>query len=105
MINHQEFKIESKPELDFRIGEISPVELLAISSQVDLDNLQKTETLFTFALEHTEVKQGNSWFPVKTKDREVYCPIEFKEDFAALNEVLTYFIKEVIVKTFLKSSE
>ena len=104
MAKEKEFTINSRKE-NFRIPYISPVKLLAISTQVDLEKFQQTETLYTFALENTEVQMGEKWFPVKTKDKEVYMPLGIDEDLIALNEICMFFITEVIYKAFQKSSE
>lgn len=104
MFELQEFKIESRQE-QFRIAKISPIDLLAISTQIDFDNFKATKTLIQFAIENIEVKIGEKWLPVKTKDKEIYWPKDIVNDFMALNELFTYMMTEVIVKVFQKSSE
>lgn len=99
-----EFNITSRDE-QFRVGKISPVDLLAISTQIDFEKLQQTKSLIEFCLECTEVKLGDHWAPVKVKGREVYCPVGIEEDIFALNEIFTFIMSEVIVKAFTKSSE
>ena len=101
----REFTIESLPSLQFRTAAISPVDLLAITTQIDFDKYQQTKMLYTFALEHIEVKQGEKWFPVKLPGQEVYTPTSLGENLVALNEIITYFLNEVVAKTFTKSSE
>lgn len=100
-----EFKIESLPDVQFRVSKISPIDLLAITTQIDFNNFVQTKSLYTFALEHTEVKQGEKWFPVKIANQEVYTPTTIEENLVALNEIITYFLNEVVTKTFMKSSE
>ena len=100
-----EFKIESRPELEFRTARISPVELLAITTQMDLDKFVQTKALFEFTLEHIEVKVGEKWFPVKIPGQEVYMPTDIEDDLVSLNEILAWFLNEVVAKTFMKSSE
>lgn len=104
-MNTIEFTIESKKELTFRVVKLSPVDLLALQLQTDLDNFDQTRLLFRFALEHTEVKIGEKWFPVKTSGKEVYMPMGIEEDFTALNEICVWFLNNVIAKVFPKSSE
>lgn len=104
MAENNTFTIKSRNET-FRIGYVSPVSMLAISTQVDLDNFKKTETLFTFALEHIEVQMGEEWNPVKTPDKEVYMPFGIQTDFTSLDELCTYFLTEVIQPAFQNSSE
>lgn len=101
----KEFTIDSMPELQFRVAKISPVDLLAITTQMNFDKFQQTKALYTFALEHVEVKQGEKWFPVKVPNQEVYMPTSLEDDLVALNEVIAYFLNEVVAKTFTKSSE
>ena len=100
-----EFKIESLPDLELRFNKLSPVDLLAITTQIDFEKFGQTKELFGFALEHTEVKQGEKWFPVKYPGKEVYTPTSIEENLLALNQIVTYFLDEVIAKTFMKSSE
>ena len=104
MTQNQEFKIESRNE-QFRVAYVSPVELLAISTQVDLEKYEQTKVLYNFALEHIEVSMGDKWFPVKTPNKEVYMPMGIDNDFVALNDLCMYFVSEVIYKAFQKSSE
>lgn len=101
----KEFKIESKPKTEFRIAKISPVDLLAIATQINFDKFEQTQTVFKFALESIEAKVGEAWLPVKYKDRDVYSPSGIEDEFIPLNELVTYFMVEVIGKTFQKSSE
>ena len=42
---HKEFTIKEMPDMTFRIAEISPIELLSISPQINFDNFQMTKTL------------------------------------------------------------
>lgn len=99
-----EFLIEGRQE-QFRTAPISPVDLLALQMQTDLENFEQTKILFNFALEHTQVKMGESWKPVKTPGREIYMPLGIEEDFKALNNICIWFLDNVISKVFQKSSE
>lgn len=100
----QEFTIESRKE-QFRVAQISPIDLLALQMQTDLDNFEQSKILFKFALEHIEVKMGETWKPVKTQNREVYMPIGIENDYQALNELCVWFLNNVVAKVFQKSSE
>ena len=99
-----EFKISTRNNV-FRIAKLSPVDLLAISTQIDFSNLKMTKTLITFCLENIEVKIGEAWLPVKVKDKEIYQPKDIVNDLSSLSNLYTYFIENVIVKTFMKSDE
>lgn len=100
-----EFTIESMPDVEFRVARISPVDLLAITTQIDFEQFAKTKVLYTFALEHCEVKQGEKWFPVKLPGKEVYTPSTIENNFRALNEIIAYFLNNVVAETFTESSE
>lgn len=104
MLEYKEFTVESSKEL-FRIGKISPVDLLAITTQVNLNSFEQTKVIFTFALEHIEVKVVETWLPVKTKDRDIYQPKGIENKLVVLNDLVTYFLNEVIAKTFTQSSK
>ena len=100
----KEFKINGREET-FRVGYISPVELLALSTQIDFQNYEQTKLLYKFSLEHIEVKVGEAWLPVKTTDKEVYAPQNIANDYIALNELCLYFMQNYIAKTFTQSSK
>ena len=103
-MEQKEFKINSRKE-QFRVGQISPVDLLAISTQIDFENFKMTKTLIQFCLESVEVKMGEKWIPVKTKDREIYYPKNIVNDLMAMNEIFTWMMENVIAVVFQKSSE
>lgn len=103
-MDQKEFKIKSREE-QFRVGQISPVDLLAISTQIDFENFKMTKTLIQFCLENIEVKMGEKWIPVKTKDRELYYPKDIVNDFIAMNELFTWMMENVIAAVFQRSSE
>lgn len=100
-----EIKIDSMPDYEFRTKSISPVDLLAITTQTDFEKFAQTKALYAFALENMEVKIGEKWFPVKLPGREVYMPTDIEENLTALNELIAKFLDEVVAKTFTKSSE
>ena len=99
------FSIKNLENVEFRIKDnISPVDILALSMQ-DFEKFEQLRVIYKFALEHTEVKIGEQWVPVKTVDKEVYMPMGINSNGLALQELASYFIQEVIGKTFTKSSE
>ena len=51
---------------------------------------QQTKALYTFALEHVEVKQGEKWFPVKVPNQEVYMPTSLEAIHYLLNNDIVY---------------
>ena len=101
----KEFKIEALPELELRVMRISPVDLLALTTQMDFDKFAQTKEFYKFALEHVEVKQGEKWFQVKYPDREVYTPTTIEDNLSALNQIIQWFFENVIVPAFPQSSE
>lgn len=103
-MEQKEFKINSRKET-FRVAHISPVDLLAISTQIDFENFKMTKTLMLFCLENVEVKIGEKWVPVKTKDREIYYPKDLENDLIGLNEIFVWMMENVITTVFQKSSE
>lgn len=104
-ITNKEFKIDSYEKSTFRVSKISPVDLVAISQSIDLDRFENNKTLINFCLESLEVEVGNTWLPVKTKNREVYQPMGIENNLIALNELYLWVLENVIFKTFTKSSE
>lgn len=99
-----EFKIETRDN-EFRIGKIKPAEVLALSLTVDLDDYKKSVELIDFVLEHTEVKMGDKWNPVKMPGKEVYMPLGIDTDYISIQKLSEYFIKEVLGKAFQTSRE
>lgn len=100
----KEFTIDSLPKYEFRVGKISPVEMLAISTQINFDSYNQSLTFINFALEHLEVKMGNIYNPVKIKNKDVYMPIELSTNFQAMNDLVEYFLTNVVYEAFMKSS-
>lgn len=103
-MDQKEFKLESREE-QFRVGKISPIDLLAISTQIDFESFKMTKTLMTFCIENVEVKMGEKWVPVKVKDKEIYSPRDIANDFVALNELFMWMMENVVTAVFPRSSE
>lgn len=99
-----EFTIDTREE-QFRITKLKPSEVLALSMSVDLDDYKKSVELFDFVLEHTEVKMGDKWNPVKTPNREVYMPLGIDTDYTSIQKIVEFFLKEVLAKAFQTSRE
>lgn len=98
------FNLKSNSQFTFRFTRISPIELLALQTQINLEDFEQTQKLFTFILEKTEVQIGQEWFPVKMKGKEVYSPSGIEDNMDMLNEIIYYFMDNVIKPTFMKSS-
>ena len=105
MAEQREFKIESLPGYTFREGKVSPIDLLAISTQIDFENFKMTKTLMTFCFENAEVKMGEKWLPVKVPGKEIYKPSEIATNFIAMNELFMWMMDNVVTAVFPRSSE
>ena len=101
----REFEIKSLPGVTFREANVSPVDLLAIATQVDFDAFSKTKELFAFALEHVEANIDNKWFVVKHAGRDVYMPFGIEKNLVALNEICEWYLTNVIAEVFTGSAE
>jgi hypothetical protein len=101
---HREFTLENLPGTTFRVAAISPVDMLAISYQINLENFAMTKSTLLFVLENVEVKIADKWLPVKVKGREVYQPLGIDKNFLALNELFMWFLTEVIANLFQQSN-
>ena len=104
MLEQKEFKVESS-ELTFRVGKISPIEILSLRSVLDFDDLKKTTNMFNFIIEHIEVNVAGTWCAVKEEGREIYTPIGIEEDLTVLSDISKWFIKEIVMKSFTQSNK
>lgn len=102
----REFTIEALPGINFREANVSPIDLLALATQVDFNEFGKTKELFAFSLEHLECEgESGKWFPVKVPGREVYMPFGLEKNFAALNELCKWYMENVVSEVFQGSAE
>ena len=100
-----EFEIKALPGQKFREAYVSPVDLLAIGTQVDFDVYKKNRELFKFSLEHIEAKVGEDWYPVKAKDRDVYMPLDIDKNLKALSQLCEWYFQTLILPVFQESAE
>lgn len=105
MLEQKTFKIDSRNNLEFRIGKISAIEMLTLQTQINFKSLEQTETVFTFILEHIEVNINGVWTNVKEKGRDIYMPLDLENDLASLQELVVYFLNDVMKPIFKKSKE
>ena len=115
-------KTIQKGKYEFRVGKISPVEMLTLSSagiglykkdaegnfSLDLSSSKSIDTINTFynmVFENLEVKVLDKWYPVKQKGTEVWWPEEIKTDYQLLMDLIQWFMTDVIFPVFTKSSE
>ena len=99
-MEQKEFTIQSMPNNKFRIAKLDPVEVLALGMTTNFEELKQTKVTMAFALEHTETYVGDKWVQVKQTDRSVYMPMGIETNFKALQELIEYFIQEVLSKVF-----
>lgn len=99
-----EFNINSRPELELRITKISPIDLLSIAPTINFDDYRQNKQLFSFILEHTEIKNGAKWVLIKYFGND-NINILVENDAIAINEIITYFMENVIIPVFQKSGE
>ena len=106
----KEFTIKSKPEMQFRFKDISPVKMLALQTSIDFDDMDKTEKLYSFILENTEVNISGTWTQVKANKRDVYFPVmssemskKMEKELDAMMEISVVFLNEVVKPVFQKS--
>ena len=104
-MTNEEFKIESMKDYTFRVKKMSPIDVLAISTQINFESFKMTKTLMTFCIENVEVKIGEKWLPVKVQDKEIYQPAEIVNKYTALNELFTYMMEKITKEVFPSSSE
>lgn len=105
MIKQDTFKINSRKDLEFRVGKISSIEMLSLQTQINFKSMTQTETVFSFILEHVEVNINGAWATVKEKGRDIYVPFDLEEDLMALQEIVVYFLNDVLKPIFKKSKE
>lgn len=100
-MEQKEFTIETRKDNLFRIAKIEPTEILALGMTMDFNEFKQTVDTMNYALEHIEVKMGdNMWTVVKQKNRNVYMPMGIEDDLKSLNQLIQYFIEEVLSKVF-----
>ena len=104
MLEQKTFKINSRKE-EFRVGKISAIEMLTLQTQINFNSMTQTETVFSFILEHIEVNISGTWTPIKEKGRELYIPLDLEQDILALQEIVVYFLNDVLKPIFKKSKE
>lgn len=100
----KEFKINSCTQT-FRIMRMSMIEVLALQSIMDTDNMDKLVQCYSFILEHIEVNIADRWVPVKEKGKDIYYPVNIQEDAIAQFELIRYVLTEFIKPLFQKSNE
>lgn len=98
--------LKNYPGVEFRIKDhLPPLEVFALSTQVDFDDFDKTLKLSEYALEHMEVKIGERWLAVKERGANALNPLGIDEDMNNVAELVHTFAEKVIFASFTKSEE
>lgn len=105
MLKEVEFKIKNRANNEFKFAGITAPELLSINTKINFDDGAQDENVFTWVLEHTQVKIGNDWLPVKEKGMDAYYPVDIEEDIISLYQIFTEFVHIVVMPVFKKSKE
>jgi len=99
----KEFTISKLPNFSFRPGDISPVEYLTLNSFIDFKDFNKTKFIFDFILEHLEVNIAGKW--TKVKEGIIILPINLANNYSAMEELVYYFLHEILMPLFQESKE
>lgn len=102
-MEQKEFTLKKLPNFTFRVGKISPVEYLTLNTFVDFNDFSKTEKCFDFILTHTEVNLNGVWNVVKEGD--LILPLNLCDNLPAMEELVYYFLHEVLIPLFQDSKE
>lgn len=89
----------------YRIRKMNAIEALALRSASDMKSVAGAKQFFTDVLERLEVQAGEKWLPVKQADANVYLPADIEEDFAGIQALVEFFMKEFLTPFFEKSAE
>ena len=89
----------------YRIKKMNAIEALALRSASDMKSVAGAKQFFTDVLERLEVQAGDKWLPVKQADTNVYLPADIEEDFAGVQALVEFFMKEFLTPFFEKSAE
>lgn len=99
-----EFQIKSMNQV-FRIKKMNAIEVLALRTQLDTENIEAATKLYMTILERIEVKVGEQWLPVRDGKFNIYTPAGIEENIEALDELIHYFMHEYLYPIFTKSDE
>lgn len=89
----------------YRIRKMNAIEALALRSASDMKSVAGAKQFFNDVLERLEVQAGEKWLPVKQVDTNVYLPAGIEEDFAGVQALVEFFMKEFLTPFFEKSAE
>lgn len=90
---------------NYRIRKMNAIEALALRAASDMKSVDGAKQFFTDVLERLEVQAGEKWFPVKQAGTNVYLPSGIEDDFAGIQILVEFFMKEFLNPFFEKSAE
>lgn len=99
-----EFTIKSREGL-FRTKKMNAIEMLALQTQIDFDNMKTTMSLYNDILERLEYKSGEIWLPVKEPDKDIYYPAGIEDDVLAIQDLISTFMNNFFKPAFQNSNE
>ena len=88
----------------YRIKKMNAIEVLALQSQIDFEDIKSTMKCYNTLLERIEVQVKDKWLPVKLENSDTYFPAGLEDDFE-LVDALMHFILSYLKSVFQKSNE
>ena len=104
-MKQKEFTIETLPNYTFRTTKISSVELLSLQSVMDFDKLENIKTVYCFILGHLETNIDGKWIKTYDEKFDLYMPRNLEDNGQALQELVMWFVVNVLHPLFQKSDE
>lgn len=98
-----EFTIKSLEGYTFRPKVMRAVEINAIMTTTNLEDINSMIKTYDYCLEHLEVNLKGVWTQVKKGND--YWPANLENDAFAVKELVEWFLENVVFKAFQKSSE
>lgn len=101
----EEFTLESEKGYKFRFKKMSPIDILATSSLLEMYFSSKDTEAYKEYLDDSlsacEVCINGAW--VSVKDHDVWLPADIEEDYIGLRQITEKFTEKVIRPVFTKS--
>lgn len=88
-------------EFKFRIKKMNVIELMAIRSTMNFDDVDKLQQTYNNMLERIELQVGDKWLQVKQGDD--YYPAGLENDFELTQDLITFFLS-YLKSVFQKSN-
>lgn len=82
-------------KFNFRIRKMNAIELLAFNMQSEIQTFDGTVETFNLILENIEVQTGDSWLPVKEKNKNIFYPSGIENDIMTIKELIPFFMNYI----------